>query len=87
MIISLRNSLCAERIGLYDVGPSFKVFAMYVNYEIWPRKRKQVVVPFQLSGNVAKTFPAIILFSKAEALEHGSHSSVENEDTLAYDVR
>src|ERR1044072_9494218 len=45
-------------------------------------KHQKVVVAFEVAGPIFKTFSPVIGFFKLMALDHGSHSAVNDQDSF-----
>jgi hypothetical protein len=43
---------------------------------------QQVVVPFQLPGKIGETIASVILFFQVKSLDHGTHTTIQNQDTF-----
>jgi hypothetical protein len=85
VLVSTRSAP-AGQVGLVDVAD-----------DVGPGQRKQFVVALDVFGEVleaiaspigaAIAFPAVLGFGQLEALDHGAHGPVENDDAVLQDVR
>ena len=82
MVISLRNALRAEGIGLDNVGTRRKVLLVYFLDNMRLRQHQQFVVAFDVVGEIRETCAAIRFFIQLVALDHGAHRAIEHENAL-----
>ena len=82
-IVGLGYALRGESVGFDDVGPCFKVAAMYVAHHIGARNVEQVVVALELYGALSEPLSTEIVFRKSIALHHSAQCSVEDNNPFA----
>ena len=81
-IVAHRDALGIEGIRLDDVGACFKVFAMDIANDEGSGKGENVIAALQLLRMVSKTGSTEVFFAQLELLDHGTHSTVENENSV-----
>ena len=81
-VIFHRDRVGIECVGGKNIGPGIQVLPVNGFDHVRTGDTQQVVVPFQLSGEIGKTVAAIILFIEFEALDHGTHTTIQYQDTL-----
>ncbi len=81
-VVVHRYALGVEGVGLYEVGPGSKVFAVDIAHDEWCRDREHVVAAFQFLLMTGETCTAEIFFAQLVLLYHCSHGTVEHEDSL-----
>ena len=81
-VIFHRDRVGIECVGGKNIGPSIQVLPVNGFDHVRTGDTQQVVVPFQLSGEIGKTVAAIILFIEFEPLDHGTHTTIQYQDTL-----
>ena len=86
MIIGHRHRSGIKAIGFNNIGTCHKVFPMNIFYYFRTSKTQQIIIPFQLPGNILKTFSTEICFRKIILLYHRTHGSIEHQDTLPYQL-
>ena len=82
VIFAHGDALCAEGVGLDDVGTGFKVSTVYVGNDVGARQGEQVVVSLLHTRQVGKACAAVVGFGEAVTLNHGAHGAIENEYAL-----
>ena len=83
-ILSLRNGIGIECACLYYVGTCGKIFCVYLAYDIGAGKHQQVIVALERTGMSRKQRAAEITLAKGVFLYHGTHGSIENQNTFLY---
>ena len=81
-IIFHRDRIGIEGVRCKDICSGIQILTVNGFDNIRTGNTQQVVVSFQLSGEVGKTVAAVILFIQFEALDHGTHTTIQNQDTL-----
>ena len=81
-VIFHRDRVGIECVGGKNIGPGIQVLPVNGFDHVRTGDTQQVVVPFQLSGEIGKTVAAIILFIEFETLDHGTHTTIQYQDTL-----
>ena len=82
MVIRLRDTLRAERVGLDDVRTRFEILLVDFANHIRAREQQQLVVAFNVVRVVGETLAAVIRLPELVALDHGAHGTVEDENAL-----
>ena len=87
MIISHADSLCTESISRNDIGSCQKIASMDILNDVRSRKHQNVVVTLHLTRNIAEAVTTKILLSQMIGLNHGTHRSIEPQDTAFLEFR
>jgi hypothetical protein len=82
MIISHADLLGIKGVRLDDIGARFQVFPVDTFDDGRLRQDQQVIVALQVGRPVFETFAAIIPLFQLMPLDHGSHRSVDDQDTF-----
>ena len=90
-VVGLRYALGAECVGLNDIGTCAQVAAVDVEDNNRARQTQHVVVALHLHLlQATKSFAQVVApevgFRQAVRLHHRTHSAVQNQDTLTYNV-
>ena len=77
-IISHRDHIGIKRISRDNVCPCLHILRVNLFQHIGPGDVQEVIIAFQLSGEIRESFPSIILFCQFKPLDHGAQPSVEH---------
>ncbi|MNT44864.1 hypothetical protein D3C72_1814120 [compost metagenome] len=96
MVIVLRHSRCAKGVGFDQVGACGQVPLVNVANHVGPRDAEQLVVALHIARKVLEPVPhragagvalaPVLRLAQLEALDHGAHGAVEDDDALGEDV-
>ena len=85
-IVGLRHALCAEGVGLDDVGPGLQIAAVYVLHYVGARQAEHVVVALHLhqmrGQQAAQLLAPEVALAQAISLNHRAHRPVEHQNPL-----
>ncbi len=85
-VLGLRDACGAEGVRLHDVGAGLEVLLVDALDRFRAREREQLVVALQQDLVVLHAFRMEVLLLQPEALDHGAHGAVEDEDALGGDA-
>ena len=94
-VVFLRDGGGAKRVGLDQVGTSGQVAFVDVADHIGARQAQQLVVALHIAGKVLEpvtcavwpgvALPPVLGLTQLEALDHGAHGAIEDDDALGED--
>src|SRR3546814_12772489 len=73
----------AKGIGFDDVGARPQVLAMDIEHDVGANQRQKLVVALDVLGMVGKTRAAKIRLGQFALLDHGAHSSIQDQYVFA----
>ena len=79
-VVGLRDGGRTESVGLDDVGAGSQIAGMDLGNHLRTGDREQLVVAFDVVGEVGQPLAAIVGFGELVALDHGAHGTVEDQD-------
>ena len=85
-VIRLCDGVAVEGIGLDDVGARFEILAMDLGDHVGARQHQDVVVSFEVAAMAAEARTAELLLRELVTLDHGSHGTVEHQDSRSQEV-
>ena len=82
MIVRHRDGRAGKSIGLYNVCPSLQILPVDFIYHAGFGDGQHIIIPFHGICPITKLLAAIVFFGKIILLNHGSHSSIQNQNPM-----
>ena len=82
VVVGLRNALCVERVGFYQVGPGLQIGAVDGLEHIGTGQGKHVVVALQPDRPVGEQIAPEVGLAEPLALQHGAHGTVQDDEFI-----
>src|SRR5690606_11438458 len=81
-IISLRDRVGIESIGFDNVCSRLQILVMDILYNIGSGNVEQIIVPLYIRWIILEFLSPKIAFPESVILNHGSHGTVQYDDSL-----
>ena len=79
-VVGLRDDRRTKGIGLDDVCAGSQIVGMNLGNHLRTGDREQLVVAFDVVGEVGQPLAAVVGLGELVALDHGAHGAVEDQD-------
>ncbi len=81
-VIVLRHRGRTKRIGLDQIGARGQIALVNVADDLRLRQAEQFVIALHIARPIFEALAAILRFAEFEALDHGAHGAIEDDDAL-----
>ena len=87
VVVGLGDGGGTKGVGLDQVSPGGQIALVDVLNQVRAGERQQLVIAFDVFGEVFEALASVLRLTQLEALDHGAHGPVEDEDTAGQPLR
>ena len=87
VVVGLGNGRGAEGVGLDEVGTGLQVLLVDFLDDVGSGEREQLVVALDIAREVFEALAPVLRLVQLEALNHGAHGPIQNDQALAQSDR
>ena len=82
LVVGHGNGCGVKGIGFQNISPGGKIVPVNLADDVWAGQYQQVIIALDVTGVVGKALAPVIRFVQFIALNHGAHSSVQEQYPL-----